>query len=127
MAVETQAPATVLPMTGAADLESIRDGREIYAYGERVEDVTTHPAFRNATRMVARLYDALHDPEYSNVLTCPTDTGNGGFTHRFFRAPKTAEEQVGDRDAIAQWARLSYGWTVRSPDYKGSSLAPLAG
>jgi 4-hydroxyphenylacetate 3-monooxygenase len=125
MAVETQAPATVLPMTGAEYLESIRDGREIYAYGERVEDVTTHPAFRNATRMVARLYDALHDPEHRDVLTCPTDTGNGGFTHRFFRAPQSAEDQVGDRDAIAQWARLSYGWMGRSPDYKASFLATL--
>ncbi|WP_287437910.1 4-hydroxyphenylacetate 3-hydroxylase N-terminal domain-containing protein, partial [Thermomicrobium sp.] len=29
-------------------MESIRDGREVYVYGERVTDVTTHPAFRNA-------------------------------------------------------------------------------
>src|SRR5687767_3555770 len=125
MAVETQAPATVLPMTGAEYLESIRDGREIYCYGERVEDVTTHPAFRNATRMVARLYDALHDPEHRDVLSCPTDTGNGGFTHRFFRAPHSAEDQVADRDAIAQWARMSYVWMGRSPDYKASFLATL--
>jgi 4-hydroxyphenylacetate 3-monooxygenase len=125
MAVETQAPATVLPMTGAEYLESIRDGREIYCYGERVDDVTTHPAFRNATRMVARLYDGLHDPAHRDVLTCPTDTGNGGFTHRFFRAPTTWEDQVADRDAIAQWARMSYGWMGRSPDYKASFLATL--
>ena len=37
MAVETKAPATVLPMTGAEYLESLRDGREIWIYGERVE------------------------------------------------------------------------------------------
>ena len=37
-----------------------RDGREVYIYGERVKDVTTHPAFRNAARSIARLYDALH-------------------------------------------------------------------
>ena len=36
------------PFTGAEYLESLRDGREVYIYGERVEDVTTHPAFRNA-------------------------------------------------------------------------------
>ena len=45
----------------ARDLESLRDGREVYVYGERVKDVTTHPAFRNAARSIARLYDALHD------------------------------------------------------------------
>ncbi|RPH59202.1 MAG: hypothetical protein EHM89_11100, partial [Acidobacteria bacterium] len=40
------------PYTGAEYLESIRDGREIWIYGERVKDVTTHPAFRNTTRMI---------------------------------------------------------------------------
>ena len=49
------------PFTGAEYLESLRDGREVYVYGERVKDVTTHPAFRNAARSIARLYDALHD------------------------------------------------------------------
>src|SRR5262249_3996171 len=32
------------PFTGAQYLESLRDGREVYVYGERVKDVTTHPA-----------------------------------------------------------------------------------
>ena len=60
MASQT-APRT-RPYTGAEYLESLRDGREIWIYGERVKDVTTHPAFRNTARMIARLYDALHDP-----------------------------------------------------------------
>jgi aromatic ring hydroxylase len=51
------------PFTGAEYIESIRDGREIWIYGERVKDVTTHPAFRNTVRMIARLYDALHHPD----------------------------------------------------------------
>ena len=88
----TSEPATtsaVEPMTGAEYLESIRDGREIWAYGERVEDVTTHPAFRNPARMIARLYDALHDPARRDVLTTPTDTGGGGFTHPFFRTARS--------------------------------------
>src|SRR3954465_14123968 len=96
---------TTRPMTGAEYLESLRDGREIWLYGERVKDVTTHPAFRNTARMVARLYDALHDPATKDVLTTETDTGSGGFTHRFFRVPKTADEQLAARDAIASWAR----------------------
>ena len=37
----------VRPMTGDEYLERLRDGREIWLYGERVKDVTTHPAFRN--------------------------------------------------------------------------------
>ena len=65
----TVEPATARPLTGAEYLESLRDGREIWIYGERVKDVTTHPAFRNTARMIARLYDALHDPARSDVLT----------------------------------------------------------
>ena len=41
------------PFTGAEFLESLRDGREVYIYGDRVADVTTHPAFRNAARVIA--------------------------------------------------------------------------
>ena len=68
------------PFTGAEYLASLRDGREVYVYGERVDDVTTHPAFRNAARSIARLYDALHDPKTKDLLTSPTDTGSGGYT-----------------------------------------------
>ena len=48
------------PFTAEEYVESIRDGREIWIYGERVKDVTVHPAFRNTVRMLARLYDALY-------------------------------------------------------------------
>src|SRR4029434_9362211 len=98
------------PYTGAEYLESIRDGREIYIYGERVKDVTTHPAFRNTARMIARLYDALHDPATQPILTMPTDTGSGGFTHRFYRPSRNAEEMVAAREAIAPWARGEDGF-----------------
>jgi 4-hydroxyphenylacetate 3-monooxygenase len=111
------------PMTGAEYLESLRDGRDVWIYGEKVDDVTTHPAFRNGARSVARLYDALHDPATKDVLTVETDTGNGGYTHPFFRAPMSAEDLVRGRDAIAAWQRMTYGWMGRSPDYKAAFLA----
>ena len=38
------------PFTGAEYLESLRDGREVYINGERIKDVTTHPAMRNSAR-----------------------------------------------------------------------------
>src|SRR5512146_3271816 len=94
-----QTAQAMRPMTGDEYLESIRDGREIWIYGERVKDVTTHPAFRNTVRMIARLYDALHDPKRKDILTTPTDTGGGTVTHKFFKATKNAEELVGARDA----------------------------
>src|SRR6516165_2837888 len=65
------------PLNGEEYLQSIRDDREVWVYGERVKDVTVHPGFRNAARMIARMYDSLHDPAKQEVLTTPTDTGNG--------------------------------------------------
>src|SRR5689334_4070277 len=103
MTTTTQAASRTRPYTGAEYLESLRDGREIWIYGEKVKDVTTHPAFRNTARMLARLYDALHDPALQDVLTTETDTGSGSRTHKYFKAPKSGEEQLAARDAIAAW------------------------
>ena len=111
------------PYTGSEYLESLRDGREVWIYGEKVSDVTTHPAFRNSARMTARLYDALHDPAKKDVLTCETDTGSGGYTHRFFKPSYNSKDMVASRDAIAEWQRVSYGWLGRSPDYKAALIA----
>jgi 4-hydroxyphenylacetate 3-monooxygenase len=123
---QTNAAGTVVrPMTGDEYLESLRDGREIWIYGERVKDVTTHPAFRNSVRMVARMYDALHDPKTKGVITSETDTGSGGYTHSFFKASRNVEEMVEARNAIAGWQRIVYGWMGRSPDYKAAFLATL--
>jgi aromatic ring hydroxylase len=120
----TQTLATV-PYTGQQFLDSLDDGREVWIYGERVGKITEHSAFRNCARMLARLYDTLHEDHASgrNVISTPTEWG--GFTHRYFRAPTTVEEQIRARDAMAAWARVSYGWLGRSPDYKAAFLATL--
>ncbi len=114
------------PQTGAEYLDSLRDDREVYIYGERVKDVTTHPAFRNTARMVARLLRRAARPDKrKDKLLLPTDTGNGGMTHAFFKAPKTLEDMLAGRNAIAEWAKLTYGWMGRAPDYKAAFLATL--
>ena len=115
------APTTLL--TGDEYLESLRDGRSIYIDGERVKDVTEHPAFRNSARAIARLHDALHDPEQNDVLLGADRRGIE--THKFFMPSYSGEELMAARDAIAAWARLSYGFVGRSPDYKASFMATL--
>jgi 4-hydroxyphenylacetate 3-monooxygenase len=114
-----------LLFTGEEYVESLRDGREVWIYGERVRDIIAHPAFRNGARSVARLYDAMHDPDRQAALTAPTDTGNGGFTHPFFKAPRSAEDLQASRDAIVGWQHLVYGFMGRTPDYKAAFLATL--
>ena len=43
--------------------------REVWIDGERVQDMTTHPALRNGVRSVAALYDMQHDPELREEMT----------------------------------------------------------
>lgn len=132
MAVEQS--AKVQPFTGEEYLESLRDGREVYIYGEKIKDVTTHPAYRNAARMFARWYDRIHELHKEDAAkggpenwkwTVPTDTGSGGWTHPYFIGPKSAEDLIRGRDTIAELQRVVYGWLGRAPDYKAAFVGTL--
>src|SRR5206468_12863872 len=105
MAPQATGNTPTLPYTGKEFLDSLDDRREVWIYGERVKRITAHPAFQNCARMLARLYDALHEDHASGrgVLTMPTEWG--GFTQRYFRAPATVDEPVASRDALPEWAR----------------------
>ena len=113
------------PFTGAEFLESLRDGREVYIYGERVKDVTDHPAFRNSAASVALLYDALHDKAQRTCSPRRPIPAPAATPTKFFKVAHSREEVIAQRDAIAAWARISYGWMGRSPDYKAAFLNTL--
>lgn len=125
MAIDDQqtGTSTSLLLTGEQYLESLRDGRRVWIDGEQVADVTEHPAFRNAARSVARLYDALHDPETAELMTAHDRYGIR--THRFFMPSYSSDDLFASRDAIAHWSRQSYGYMGRTPDYKASFMATL--
>ena len=55
--------------TGEDYRESIRDGREVWIGGERVEDVTTHPAFKPIVDVRARIYDMAHEAPFRDTMS----------------------------------------------------------
>ena len=61
-------------MTRSGDeyVHGLRDGRTVLLNGERVADVTTHPAFAAGIRTVAQLYDLAHDPANRELMTYPS-------------------------------------------------------
>lgn len=59
--------------TGDQYRETLRDSREVYMNGERVDDVTTHPMFKPVVDVRARIYDMQHDPETRDALTYEED------------------------------------------------------
>ena len=109
--------------TGADHLAALRDGRAVYIDGERVDDVTTHPAFRNAVHQAAALYDYQAQPENIERLTFAPSPGTGyRRIHRCWLLPRSHAELVARREAMVEWAEQSAGFLGRAPDHVASSL-----
>ena len=69
MANPQSKPVATALRTGDEYLRSLNDGRQVFVDGEKVADVTGHPAFREAARSVARLYDIAAAPENRELMT----------------------------------------------------------
>jgi 4-hydroxyphenylacetate 3-monooxygenase len=107
--------------TGAEHIASLKDGRSVYIDGKLVPDVTEHPAFRNAVRSAAALYDFQAQPENIELMTFMPE-GSNHRVNRAWQMPRSYEEMVQRRKALQAWARLSCGFMGRSPDHVASAL-----
>lgn len=109
--------------SGTDHLESLRDGRVIYVGDERVEDVTTHPAFREAAKTVAAIYDMKADPANRDAMTFEED----GDRHAiYFLRPRTRDDLQRRMDGHRKIADLTYGLFGRSPDHVASFVTGMA-
>lgn len=107
--------------SGNEHLESLRDGRVVYIGSERVADVTTHPAFRNAARTVASIYDMkLAERE---AMSFEQD---GERFSIYFLQPKTREDLARRTRGHRMIADLTYGMFGRSPDHVASFVTGMA-
>ncbi|MFC9854943.1 4-hydroxyphenylacetate 3-hydroxylase family protein [Streptomyces prasinus] len=107
--------------SGAAYLEGLRDGRSLYINGERVDDVTAHPAFRGVLTTLAGLYDAQRDPEFADVLTVRDEAS--GETHSTTLLKARTHDDVRARlrcDRLR--TELTYGMMGRLPDFMNAYL-----
>jgi 4-hydroxyphenylacetate 3-monooxygenase len=107
--------------TGADHLKSLQDGRAVYIDGTRVDDVTQHPAFRNAVRSAAFLYDFQARPENIERMTF-LPPGGTARVNRCWEAPRSYDELVRRRRALEAWSETNYGFMGRSPDHVASTL-----
>ncbi|GLZ36287.1 4-hydroxyphenylacetate 3-monooxygenase oxygenase component [Lentzea sp. NBRC 105346] len=106
--------------SGKEYLESLRDGRVIWLDGERVGDITTHPAFRNSVRSISELYDLARErPELTADLA-------GTQIHKAHQIPRTKEELKAKGRAFKIWSEATFGFFGRSPDYMASAIAGFA-
>lgn len=115
-----------MPRTGRQYLDGLRDDRAVFIDGERVEDVTTHPAFRESTRSVARLYDIASDPANADVMTAESPYG-GDPINVIHLIPRSREDLNARRRGLRKWSESTFGTMGRSPDHVAAFFAGFAG
>jgi len=79
--------------TGEEYKQGIRDGREVWVDGERVKDVTSHPALKPIVDIKARMYDMAHEERYSRDLTYV----EGNERHSTFYRPPQEQKDWHDK------------------------------
>lgn len=111
--------------TGAEYIASIRDDRTVYINGERVADVTEHPALRGAVSSIAHLYDLSASPEHRETMTFPSPA-TGEPVNKCFLMPMSPEDLAARRRAHRLWADATFGLMGRSPDHVPGFLTGFA-
>jgi anthranilate 3-monooxygenase (FAD)/4-hydroxyphenylacetate 3-monooxygenase len=112
--------------TGRQYRENLRrHPREVWLKGQRVDDVTAHPAFRSSVDQIAALYDLQHESGRTDDLlyTSPA-TGNPVATS--FLMPRSGEDLRKRGRAFAAVAEQTLGMIGRSPDFLNTTAAALA-
>ncbi|HIN04862.1 MAG TPA: 4-hydroxyphenylacetate 3-hydroxylase [Dehalococcoidia bacterium] len=107
-------------MTGQRYIESLRDGREVWLDGEKVQDVTVHPAFSGMIHELARIYDLQHSQQFQDEMTFVSqETGNRCSVS--WLLARTEEDLKKKKRNSEIWTGESWGQLGRSPDI----LAPF--
>ena len=116
--------STDTPAAGSSDglrrgddyLRALNDGREVYVDGERVKDVTRHPAFAQAAQSAARLFDTAAHPSLRERMTYTSPT-SGKPVMRAYQIPTSLDDLRTKRLASEVWSEGSFGMMGRTPDH----------
>jgi len=112
--------------TGAQFIEGLRHRpRNVWLDGERIGDVSAHPAFAPAVAAIAKLYDLQHEPHYADVLTYASPS-SGAPVATAFMTPSSYADLVKKRQAHRLMAESTFGMMGRSPDFLNTTLAALS-
>jgi 4-hydroxyphenylacetate 3-monooxygenase len=107
----------VMPIRrGEEYLESLRDGRRVWMMGQRVDDVTTHPALAGCAHSVAAVYDLQHDPTHQKLLTMPSPT-TGERVSLSYLLPQSVDDLTRQRQMYEFLVRRAGGVAARLPQH----------
>src|SRR5215471_18434047 len=100
--------------TGAEYVRALRDGREVWHAGRRIDDVTAHSGFAGTIKTLADLYDRQHEPQFRDIMTVNHEGQQISYS---YLAPKNAEQLSRKRRNIEFWAQQTFGQMGRYPDF----------
>jgi len=86
--------------TGQQYRESLNDGRVVWMEGERIKDITRHPAFKPLVDIRATMFDLNHREEFSDLLTY-TDSQGEQFAE-LLKMPYVQEDWYRRRQGVDQ-------------------------
>ena len=113
--------------TGQQYIDGLRESpAEVWMRGERIKDVTTHPALKGGVGSVAALYDLQHREDIRDEMVFPSPT-SGDPVGRSFQVPRTMEDLLLRRKMMTHWAWVGCGMMARTPDFMNVSIAGWAG
>jgi len=88
-------------------LDSLKDGRLIYAMGEKVKDVTTHPILQVVIQQCAMDYYLCNDPKYRSLFVGKNDEGED--VNFMFLPLKNPETVLKKREVYIEACRICKG------------------
>ncbi len=102
--------------TGSQYLQDLRDGRQVWLDGKRVEDVTTHPRLAPFAQAMAAIFDLQHDPANRDLLTMPSPI-TGDRVSLAYHPPRSVDDLRRQREMLELLQRLHGGVLGRCPQY----------
>jgi len=102
-------------VTGDEYRESLRDGRQVWINGEKVNDVPTHQAFKPIVDVRARIYDMAHEDKYRSVMSYEID-GTSERNCIGHKLPRTRQDWEDKRQAIDAVMKDIGGVVIRISD-----------
>ncbi|MFT5258820.1 MAG: 4-hydroxyphenylacetate 3-monooxygenase [Saprospiraceae bacterium] len=108
--------------TGDQYRESIRDGRDVWMDGQKVDDVTTHPAFKPIVDVRARIYDMAHEEGTREAMTFEE---NGEQFAIGLKMPKTQDDWAKKRESVATIMKDIGGVVTRVGDETAGEMWSL--
>lgn len=109
--------------TGKDYLEGLQEAREVWLCGDRIDDVTSHPALAGTAHKMAQYYDLHHKHADDCLIPHPVTQTPMSVSHLIPRSRADLDKRRMCLERIAEWC---CGYLGRTPDYVNVSIAGFA-